>query len=70
MKGGRGEGEGEGGGGEEGERAQRGVDFSHWPGAWDGAVACTSQERAGFFEFLSATRVTQRLFLITSSIFL
>lgn len=21
-----------------GERAQRGVDFSHWPGAWDGAV--------------------------------
>lgn len=27
--------------GEEGERAQRGVDFSHWPGAWDGAVACT-----------------------------
>lgn len=27
--------------GEEGERAQRGVDFSHWLGAWDGAVACT-----------------------------
>lgn len=29
---------------EEGE-TQRGVDFSHWPGAWDAEEPCTSRER-------------------------